>query len=171
MPIVNPYETKSKSEIWAVSTLRPRQDGRLFGRRHFQIQIHQWKCFDFDKNLTKMYSLGSNQQHSNIGSDNGLAPNRQQAVIWTNDGLVYWCIYSSFCLNEFTLLDYQVLNPGDLILRVHHSANPSPPGHDGCHFEDDIFRCIFVNEKFGILIKILLMFVCKGQIDNNLALF
>ena len=30
-----------------------------------------------------MVSLG---QHSSIGSVNGLAPNRRQAIIWTNDG-------------------------------------------------------------------------------------
>ena len=35
---------------------------------------------------------------------------------------------------------------------------------------DDIFRCIFVNEKLYILIKISLKFVLKGQIDNNSAL-
>ena len=35
------------------------------------------------------------------------------------------------------------------------------------HFADDIFRCIFVNEKFCILIKISLKFVPKGSIDNN----
>ena len=35
---------------------------------------------------------------------------------------------------------------------------------------DDIFRCIFVNEKFCILIEISLKFVPKGPIDNNPAL-
>ena len=38
------------------------------------------------------------------------------------------------------------------------------------HFPDDIFRCIFVNEKFIILIKISLKFIPKGPIDNNPAL-
>ena len=33
-----------------------------------------------------------------------------------------------------------------------------------------IFRCIFVNEKFCILIKISLNFVPKGPIDINPAL-
>ena len=37
-------------------------------------------------------------------------------------------------------------------------------------FADDIFRCIFVTEKFSILIKISLKFVPYGPIDNNLAL-
>ena len=43
----------------------------------------------------------------------------------------------------------------------------SPLGQNGRHFADDIFRCIFVNEKFCILIKISLKFVPKGPIDNN----
>ena len=46
----------------------------------------------------------------------------------------------------------------------------SPLGQNGRLFKEDIFRCIFVNEKFCILIKISLKLVPKGQIDNNTAL-
>ena len=35
---------------------------------------------------------------------------------------------------------------------------------------DDVFKFIFVNEKFCILIQIPLKFVPKGPIDNNPAL-
>ena len=35
------------------------------------------------------------------------------------------------------------------------------------HFADDIFRCIFVNEMFCILINISLKFVSNGPINNN----
>ena len=45
-------------------------------------------------------SWGSNQQYSSIGSGNGLAPVRRQAIAWTNNGLVYWRIYASLGLNE-----------------------------------------------------------------------
>ena len=45
--------------------------------------------------------------------------------------------------------------------------NSSPPGLNGRHFADDIFRRIFVNEKYCLLIKILLKFVPKSPIDNN----
>ena len=55
-------------------------------------------------------------------------------------------------------------------LYVFNVVNASPPGQNGRHFADDIFSCIFVNEKFCILIKISLMFVTKGPIDNNPAL-
>ena len=44
------------------------------------------------------------------------------------------------------------------------------PGQNGRHFTDDIFSCIFVNEKFCILIKISLKFVPEGPIDNDPAL-
>ena len=45
--------------------------------------------------------------------------------------------------------------------------NSSPLGQNGYHFADDIFRCIFMNEKCYILIKISLQLCAKGQIDNN----
>ena len=40
----------------------------------------------------------------------------------------------------------------------------------GCHFPDDIFRCIFLNENIWIGINISLSFVPKGPIDNIPAL-
>ena len=50
--------------------------------------------FKFHWNLLK---------YSSIGSDNGLALVRWQGIIWTNDGLVYWCINASFGLNELNV--------------------------------------------------------------------
>ena len=57
-------------------------------RRHFQMYFLYWKFLYFDENFNEMRSPWSNQQYSIIGSDNGLAPVRRQAIIWTNDGLV-----------------------------------------------------------------------------------
>ena len=42
--------------------------------------------------------------------------------------------------------------------------------YNGHHFKDYNFKSIFMNEKFGILIQILLKFVSKGAIDNKVAL-
>ena len=50
-----------------------------------------------------MCSLGSDRQYVIIGSENGLAPKRWQAIIWTNDGVVYWRIYESPVLNELKM--------------------------------------------------------------------
>ena len=38
--------------------------------------------------------------YHSIGSDNGLAPKRRQAIIWTNGGFIWWRIYASVGLNE-----------------------------------------------------------------------
>ena len=46
----------------------------------------------------------------------------------------------------------------------------SPPGQNGHHFADNIFRCIFLNGTFRILIKISLKFVPKCPTNNNPAL-
>ena len=48
--------------------------------------------------------------------------------------------------------------------------NSFPPGQNGCHLTDNVFWCIFRNDKFCILIKISLKFIPKGPIDSNPAL-
>ena len=44
------------------------------------------------------------------------------------------------------------------------------PEQNGRHFADNIFRCIFMNKKCYIAIRISLKFVPKGHIDNKSAL-
>ena len=51
-----------------------------------------------------------------------------------------------------------------------NAFNPSSPGQNSRLFADDIFICIFMNEKFCILVKISLKFVPKGLIDNKPAM-
>ena len=46
----------------------------------------------------------------------------------------------------------------------------SHPGQNGCHFTDDIFKCIFLNENILILIEISLRFIPNGPISNIPAL-
>ena len=59
---------------------------------------------------------------------------------------------------------------------INSSPNPQPtptpphpphPGQNGRHVADNTFWCIFVNEKFCILITMSLKFIPKGPIDNN----
>ena len=57
------------------------------------MRFHQWKLLNFKWNIIEICSLGSNWQQTTIGSDNGLSPNRRQAIIWINDGLLYRRIY------------------------------------------------------------------------------
>ena len=77
--------------------------------------------------------------------DNGLSPNRWQAIISTIDGLDYWCIYASPGLNGLT----------HWILR-----------HNGRHFPDDIFKSILLNENVSISLKIHSKFVPKVWFNN-----
>ena len=37
----------------------------------------------------------------NIGLDNGLAPNKRQAIIWTNANPIHWRIYAALAGDEF----------------------------------------------------------------------
>ena len=39
---------------------------------------------EFQPNVTEVCFQWSSEQYVNIGSDNGLSPNRWQAIIWTN---------------------------------------------------------------------------------------
>ena len=71
-----------------------------FRRRHFQMYFLEFKYMNSDKKFTYIYSLRSIQQYSSFGLDNGLAPSRRQAIIWTNDGLLYLCIYAYLGHNE-----------------------------------------------------------------------
>ena len=50
------------------------------------------------------------------------------------------------------------------------STLTSPPGKNDRLFADDIFRRIFVDENFHIMVKISLKFDPQGPIDNNPAL-
>ena len=57
-----------------------------------------------------MFSQESNWREGNIGSGNGLAPNRRQAITWATDDPVHWRIYVALGGDE---LMYRPL--GDLI--------------------------------------------------------
>ena len=54
----------------------------------------------FKWNVTEICPPVFDWWYSSIGSDNGLAPNKRQAIIWTNDGRFYWRMHASLSLNE-----------------------------------------------------------------------
>ena len=57
-----------------------------------------------------------------------------------------------------------------MVETVRQPVNTLRPGQSGCHFADNIFKCIFLNENVWIPIKISLKFVPKGPINNIPAL-
>ena len=79
------------------------------------------------------------------------------ARLWVN---VIYYMEGHIYITEVTLLPFS--------LGLH--VNLSPPWQNGPHFADDIFKCIILNEKFCILIRISLKFVPMGPIDNKSAL-
>ena len=104
----------------------------------------EWKLLNSNWYLIEICSSWFNWQCVVIGSDNGLAPNRRQAIIWTNDGLVYWRI--------------GVARP--------QWVNTLRPRQNGRRFADNTFKRILVNENVIISTKISLKFVPKGLINN-----
>ena len=69
----------------------PEQNSPYFDWRHFQMHFPRWKWYNSDTKLNEICSQESNW--TSIGSDNGLAPNRRQAIILTNADAVPWGIY------------------------------------------------------------------------------
>ena len=57
-----------------VSTVRPRQNGRQFFRRHFLMDFLEWKCMNFASNLFEVCSSGPNEQYHSLCPGNGFAP-------------------------------------------------------------------------------------------------
>ena len=73
-------------------------------------------------------------------------------------------------MHLFRYLEYKLAGKGYCIAFAKGISNTHPPGQNGRHFSDDIFKCIFMNEKFCDSIQVTLKFVPKGPIDNNPAL-
>ena len=58
-----------------------------------------WMFFFYSEwSFTEICSLWSN--YDNVVSNNGLSPNRHQAIIWSNVVMFHWCIYASLDFNE-----------------------------------------------------------------------
>ena len=73
-----------------------------FRGRHFQIHFLEWKGSIFYSNFIGVCSHCSRIKNKSafFSSDNGLAPIRRQAIMWTNAGFVYGRVY--VLLNELT---------------------------------------------------------------------
>ena len=64
----------------------------------YQLHFLEWKSVNFSQIFTEVCSYFS------IGSDHGLVPNKQQAIIWSKDGEAYWCIYVPLRIHEWKKL-------------------------------------------------------------------
>ena len=66
------------------NALRPMRNGRHFADDIFKLRFLEWKCKNVDHDFTAVCSQGSHQQYFTIGSDNGLAMARRQAIVCTS---------------------------------------------------------------------------------------
>ena len=57
-----------------------------FRRRYFQMLFLEWKMDELRLRFHWSLFLSAQLTHTSIGSDNGLAPTRRQAIIWTSGG-------------------------------------------------------------------------------------
>ena len=112
-------------------------------------------------------------QQTTIGSDNGLSPGWHQAIIWTNAKILIGPLGINFCeilikihfhsikciwkccqeIGSHFILASMCLpiqwwphSLMDICITIPQfpNFNSSPPGQNGRHFPDDIFRCIFL---------------------------
>ena len=125
-----------------------------------------------------------------IGSDNSLSPDRHQAIIWTNIGIlligplgtnfseilieiyVVWKMVAILSqlqyVNTWSLWEDELSNNEET--KRWWTSWPVliilRPRQYGCHFADDTFKCTFLNEKFWILNKTSLKYVPASPINN-----
>ena len=69
-----------------INSLRPRQNGRPFADDTFKRIFLNENIRISTKNSLKFVPKGLINNIPAFGSDNGLAPTRRQAIIWTNAG-------------------------------------------------------------------------------------
>ena len=99
----------------------PGQNGRHFGRRHFQMHFMNENDI-IPIQMSMFFPQESNEESASIDSGNGLAPNRQQAITWTNDGLIHLRIYAALGGDELIVelcFEHSVQSRPNKILRLH----------------------------------------------------
>ena len=132
-------------EIWAI-----RRQQHLFS-------IHKgmliWTCRSFGESL-----LLSELTHHLFVPDCGRAVNRR--YFWESHHCICRLWIDNCCQGCCTNNNLQ-----------YHAKCRSTSRQNGCHFADDLFKCVFLNENVWIAIWISPKFVPKGSINNNPALF
>ena len=82
-----------------INILWLRQNGRHFADMFKCIFSYEDCCILTE---TSLEFMPKGPVKASIGSDNGLAPNRRQAIIWTNADPIHRCIYVALGGDELT---------------------------------------------------------------------
>ena len=100
----------------------------------------------FGKNIAEFYFWGSNCKQVSTGPGNGLAPNRQQAIIWTNAERVLWHHKASKGHND---LKIWIISPRDQW--VNHKCRSFP------YLSSEF--CLWLNSLITSLLMLILDFL------------
>ena len=77
------------------------QNGHHFGRRHFQMYFSNENGRIPIQISLKFVPRSPIDNKQALVKVNSLTPNRWQAITWTHDGPVHWCIYAALGGYEF----------------------------------------------------------------------
>ena len=66
-------------------------------------------CILIKISLKFVPNKGLIDNNPSIGLDNGLAPNRRQAIIWTNADSIPWCIYAALGEMSFSRIKWHFI--------------------------------------------------------------
>ena len=121
-------------------------------------------CFQL---LTAIYSASLRVQLTSVGTDptwqrtltRKNISNKLNAILIHFDGKIVGC-------NIVSAWDGWLLTTTKVRLMTLHKYGLTPPGQNGRHFADDIFKCIFLNGNVWMSLKISLKFVPGVQINN-----
>ena len=92
-------------------------------------------------------------------------------MFWFPISLFYPYIQGYFAVNNHANIPVLVKKSSSIwVNEPHNLINSSHPGQNGRHCAYDIFKCIFINEKFYISIRISLKFVPKGPVDKKIKI-
>ena len=97
----------SSYKLITLKFVKTRQNGGHFADNTFKYIFFHGNHLHLDSNFTEICFQRSISQYDIIGPDNDLVPSRQQAIIWTNDGLgllTYMCVTLTQRFKSSTLL-------------------------------------------------------------------
>ena len=128
-----------------------------------------------------IFFLNQNEIHLSYRSSSNIIERNQNSLVFINHVTTepwHKWVKGSILYPEWEFLNWLHMvflsNQGQQVFE--HSATGLLPffsaintlrsKQDGCHFPDDIFKCIFLNENAWIFFSISLNFVPKGPINN-----
>ena len=139
------YISTPCNTVWCINTLRPRQNGC-----HYPDDI--FKSIFFNENVQILIKISLTFVPK--GSINNI-PSLVQIMAWCRPG-------------DKPLSEAMMVNlPTHICITRPQWVNTMRLGQNVCCLADNFFKCIFMNEKFRILIKISLMIVPKCSIDKK----